>query len=83
MSNPSTAVAFAWPQVERAGQEEIQRVFHLILDAHYRRTYSFIYRMVRSEPDAADLTQETFIRVYKGLPRLREGAAATPDVVTI
>jgi RNA polymerase sigma-70 factor, ECF subfamily len=77
LSNPSTAVAVAWPRVERAGPEEIRQVFHLILDAHYRRTYSFIYRMVRSEQDAADLTQETFIRVYKGLPRLREGAAAS------
>ncbi len=27
--------------------------------------------MVRSESDAADLTQEAFVRVYKALPRLR------------
>jgi RNA polymerase sigma-70 factor, ECF subfamily len=50
-------------------------VFEALVETHYARTYSFIYRMVQSEPDAADLTQETFVRVYKALPRLRaEGA---------
>jgi RNA polymerase sigma-70 factor (ECF subfamily) len=49
--------------------------FESLVETHYRRTYSLIYRMVRSESDAADLTQETFVRVYKALPRLRaEGA---------
>jgi RNA polymerase sigma-70 factor, ECF subfamily len=50
-------------------------VFEAVVDAHYRRIYSLIYRMVQSDQDAADLTQETFVRVYRALPRLRaEGA---------
>jgi RNA polymerase sigma-70 factor, ECF subfamily len=52
-------------------------VFESLVEAHYRRIYSLVYRMVRNEQDAADLTQETFVRVYKALPRLRaEGAQA-------
>lgn len=50
-------------------------LFAALVETHYRRTYSFIYRMVRHEQDAADLTQETFVRVYRALPRLRETGA--------
>ncbi len=50
--------------------------FEVLVSTHYRRTYSLIYRMVGTESDAADLTQETFVRIYRALPRLRaEGAA--------
>ena len=49
--------------------------FESLVEAHYRRIYNLIYRMVQSEQDAADLTQETFVRVYRALPKLRaEGA---------
>jgi len=49
--------------------------FTALVDSHYRRIYSLIYRMVRNESDAADLTQETFVRIHRALPRLREAAA--------
>ncbi len=50
-------------------------LFETLVEGHYRRVYSVIYRMVQNEQDAADLTQETFVRVYRALPRLRaEGA---------
>lgn len=52
--------------------------FQSLVEDHYRRVYTLIYRIVHNESDAADLTQETFVRVYKALPRLRaEGASAT------
>jgi RNA polymerase sigma-70 factor (ECF subfamily) len=51
--------------------------FEALVEAHYRRIYNLIYRMVRSETDAADLTQETFVRVYRALPRLRAEGAQT------
>ncbi len=41
------------------------------MDIHYKRVYNYIYRMIRNEQDAADITQETFVRIYKSLPRLR------------
>lgn len=49
--------------------------FTALVDSQYRRIYSLIYRMVRNESDAADLTQETFVRIHRALPRLRETAA--------
>ncbi len=52
-------------------------VFEGLVDQHYRRVYSLIYRMIKSEPDAADLTQEVFFRVYRALPRLRADGAQT------
>lgn len=50
-------------------------LFESLVESHYRRTYSYIYRMVRSEQDAADLTQEAFVRIYRALPRLRAECA--------
>jgi RNA polymerase sigma-70 factor (ECF subfamily) len=49
--------------------------FETLVETHYRRVYNLVYRMVNNEADAADLTQEVFIRIYRALPRLRaEGA---------
>lgn len=49
--------------------------FESLVDDHYRRVYSLAYRMVQSESDAADLTQEVFVRAYRALPNLRAEAA--------
>lgn len=66
-----------WVGLAPAQERDLKKEFEQILDLHYRRVYRLIYRMVRNEADAADLTQETFIRVYRALPRLRaDGACA-------
>lgn len=66
-----------WPDLAAARERDRKAEFEQILDLHYRRTYRLIYRMVGNEGDAADLTQETFIRIYKALPKLRaEGASS-------
>lgn len=44
--------------------------FETIL-SHYEKTiFNYLLRLVRSEADAADLAQETFIKFYKNLSRL-------------
>jgi RNA polymerase sigma-70 factor (ECF subfamily) len=49
--------------------------FETLVETHYRRVYNLVYRMINHEADAADLTQEVFLRIYRALPRLRaEGA---------
>jgi RNA polymerase sigma-70 factor (ECF subfamily) len=68
------ASALAGSPLETAGPVD-EAEFTALVDAHYRRVYSLVYRMVRNESDAADLTQETFVRVHRALPRLRETAA--------
>lgn len=36
-----------------------------LADKFYRTIYCFIYKMIKSETDAQDLTQETFLRLYR------------------
>jgi len=55
----------------RTGDEE---AFRLIFDRYSRPVLSFIYDMVGERSLAEDLTQETFVRAYKGLGGLREEA---------
>lgn len=43
--------------------------FEAIYQRYERRIYSFIYRMMSNPEDAADLTQETFVKAYMALPR--------------
>src|ERR687893_1631930 len=55
----------------RGGDEE---AFRLIFDRYARPLLSFIYDMVGERELAEDLTQETFVRAYKGLAGLRDEA---------
>lgn len=45
--------------------------FEELFNRYHKRIYNYIYQMARNETDAADLTQETFVRVYNSLPHLR------------
>lgn len=49
--------------------------FEKLFERHQRRVYNFIYQMMRNESEALDLTQETFVRAYKGLSNLKEPGA--------
>jgi RNA polymerase sigma-70 factor (ECF subfamily) len=43
-----------------------------LLEKKYKRTVNFLIRkMVRNEEDVADLTQDTFVKAYNGLPRFQ------------
>jgi RNA polymerase sigma-70 factor (ECF subfamily) len=39
--------------------------FEDLMSAHYRKAYSFAYRLAGNQEDAEDLTQEAFLRVYR------------------
>jgi RNA polymerase sigma-70 factor (ECF subfamily) len=66
MNSPEELVARA-----RHGDEE---AFRLIFERYSRPVLSFIYDMVRQREQAEDLTQETFVRAYKGLAGFRDEA---------
>jgi len=51
--------------------------FEQLFQQYQRGIYNAIYQMVRSETDAADLTQDVFIRAYRALPRLQSPEAFT------
>ena len=51
-----------------AGQRE---AFDIIVERHRRTVYQLCYRFVGNHEDASDLSQDVFVRAYKGLPRFR------------
>jgi RNA polymerase sigma-70 factor (ECF subfamily) len=74
LNKGSLPSALSYPFPSRIEQQENlsnDQLFEWLMDIHYKRVYNYIYRMVRNEQDAADITQEAFVRIYKALPRLR------------
>jgi len=72
-----------WIDVVPARERDAREKFEEIFELHYKRVYRLIYRMVRHEGDAADLTQETFVRIHRALPKLREEGASSAWVSRI
>lgn len=46
-----------------------QAAFEALVQRYERQIYSFTYRMMGDADDAHDLTQECFVRAYRGLKR--------------
>lgn len=51
--------------------------FDVIVERHQRAIYQLCRRFARRHEDAADLTQEVFLRAYRGLGRFRGDATLT------
>lgn len=64
MINPEVAL------VERA-QKGDQQAFALLYQRHQRPIYSLIRHLTGDEEAAADLTQDTFVKAWDAMPRLR------------
>ncbi|HXW77010.1 MAG TPA: sigma-70 family RNA polymerase sigma factor [Candidatus Eremiobacteraceae bacterium] len=45
------------------------------MEQYGRQTYNYAYRLTGNEPDARDLTQEAFIRVFRAWQSFREGTS--------
>src|SRR5579863_3688732 len=45
------------------------------IEQYGKATYNFAYRLVGNEPDARDLTQEAFIRVYRAWRSFQPGTS--------
>jgi RNA polymerase sigma-70 factor (ECF subfamily) len=48
--------------------------FNTLVEQYTSEIYGYLWRMLRDSQDAEDVLQETFIRAFKGFPRLREGS---------
>lgn len=48
--------------------------FDVIVERHQRAVYLLCFRFTRRHDDAADLTQDVFLRAYRGLTRFRGDA---------
>lgn len=51
-----------------------QQAFAALVQAHQARVFHFIRRLLGCADEAADLTQDTFIRAHQALPRWRPEA---------
>ena len=58
-----------WVSRARAGD---QAAFESIVQRYQRQIYVYVYRMMGNPDDAADLTQDCFIRAYRSLGRTTE-----------
>ena len=71
METPANASAGSPPSDERALVREAQAgdlaAFDALVRQHQERVYATIYHMTANHEDAADLTQETFIKAYNAL----------------
>lgn len=52
-----------------------QEAFRALLEAHQKQVFNLCLRMVGNPEDAADLSQEAFIRAWKGLPFFQQDCA--------
>lgn len=58
-----------WVARAKAGD---QAAFAALFTRYERRIYAFIYRMMGNADDAADLTQDTFLKAYRALDKTDE-----------
>lgn len=54
--------------VERCKKQDVE-AFGKLVDAYQNRVYGFVKRMVRDNEEAADITQEVFIRAFQAFGR--------------
>lgn len=64
-------------QLIRLAQEGNERAFQAIYAKYCRVVYTLAYQMVGNHTDADEIVQETFIRVFKNIRRLRNTKSFT------
>ena len=70
------------PDLEASGRGDRQ-AFRRVVERHYSYAYRLAFRTLRSIPDAEDVVQETFIKVWDHLPRFDRSARFTTWMYTI
>ena len=48
--------------------------FDTLVDQHSQEIFAYLWRMMRDSEDAEDALQETFMRAFRGFPRLKNTA---------
>jgi RNA polymerase sigma-70 factor (ECF subfamily) len=61
-------------QLVAAAQDGDREAFERLVEATHAETYTLAYRLTGDEEDARDVTQEAYLRAYRGLRRFRGDA---------
>ncbi len=64
-------------------QEKSEKAMRELIAHHQKAVYAFAYRMMGNAADAEDITQRTFIRVWKGAHSYEPSAQFTTWLFTI
>ena len=59
------------------------KAYEALVRRYQKLVYNVLYQMVQSHEQAADLTQETFMRAYRGLKTFNQGAPFKPWLLRI
>lgn len=57
-----------------AGQSGDQDAFALLVQLHQRRVFNLVFRILQNYEEANEITQETFLAAWQGLPSFRGDA---------
>src|SRR4051812_7415964 len=63
------------PELVSAALGQRPGAFDLIVERHRRPVYQICYRFTANHEDASDLTQEVFLRAFRGLRNFKGNAA--------
>jgi RNA polymerase sigma-70 factor (ECF subfamily) len=73
------ARALPWGDCEAEFVTELQAgseaAFDWLVTHYHAPVYSLIYRMVGNSADAADVTQEVFLKAFRGIRKFRQGSS--------
>lgn len=61
-------------QLVKASRDGNQDAFALLVQQHQRRVFNLVYRMLQNYEEANEVTQETFLAAWQGLPSFRGDA---------
>ncbi len=70
-----TLATLSEPELVAAARGGRAGAFDLIVERHRRTVYQICYRFVGNHEDASDLSQEVFLRAYRGLKAFKGNAA--------
>ena len=77
MGHPESALAQPDAAILRRARRGDQKAFAVIVNSYQRLVFTYLYRLVDDRRLAEDLTQDVFLKVYRGLPGFAEDSAFT------
>lgn len=77
MGHPGSALAQPDAAILRRAQRGDQQAFAEIVHAYERLVFTYVYRLVDDRRLAEDITQDVYLKVFRGLPGFTGGSAFT------